>query len=86
MPKTTTEIVDSIGGRFNRECLRRLVDRGWIKPVGRSASRGHPREFRDEDLERIRLAWKFKQDGYTWDAACEKADFEFKNPSLLDQE
>lgn len=80
--KTTTDIVRAIGQGFTRDHLAQLVRKKIVRPTGRTNLRGKPMAFRDRDVELVRLVWRFKLEGFTWDAAVERARSAFQNPTL----
>ncbi len=64
--------------------VRYLERKGLVSPVRARLQRRKVRQFDESDVEKLRLAIKYRRQGFTWDASCEKALLELENPTLFD--
>ncbi len=64
--------------------VRYLERKGFLSSVRTRLQRREVRQFDESDAEKLRLAIKYRRQGFTWDASCEKARLELANPTLFD--
>lgn len=64
--------------------VRYLEQKGFLSSVRTRLQRREVRQFAESDVEKLRLAIKYRRQGYTWDVACEKARSELRSPTLFD--
>jgi DNA-binding transcriptional MerR regulator len=65
--------------------VRYLEQKGYLSSVRTKLQRREVREFSEVDFEKLRHAIKYRRQGFTWDASCEKARADLVNPGLFDQ-
>ncbi len=64
--------------------VRYLERMGFLSSVRTSLQRREVRQYDESDVEKLRLAIKYRRQGFTWDASCQKALAELENPTLFD--
>lgn len=64
--------------------VRYLERKGLLSSVRTKLQRREVRQFDESDVEKLRLAIKYRRQGFTWDASCQKALLELENPTLFD--
>lgn len=64
--------------------VRYLEHKGFLTSVRTKLQRRKVRQFEESDVEKLRLAIKYRRQGFTWDASCDKARLELENPTLFD--
>jgi len=64
--------------------VRYLERRGFLTSARTRLQRREVRQFNESDVEKLRLAIKYRRQGFTWDASCDKARLELTNPTLFD--
>lgn len=72
----TTEIINTIG--IPHPKLYYLEKKGYIKPKKTLLSYKKRREYSQEDVEKVRLIWKYLKKGFKYNAAYEKAIAQLK--------
>ncbi len=63
--------------------IRYLERKAFIQSTRLRLKTRQVRQYRDEDLHRVKAIIKFRRQGFTWDAAFVKAEKEVQNPPLL---
>ncbi len=74
MAKTTGASVDEI---------RYLETKGFIKSRKVRLRARQVREYTDGEARKVQVIIKYRRQGFTWDAAYQRALKEIENPSLL---
>ncbi len=64
--------------------VRYLERKGFLISIRTRLLRREVRQFDESDAEKLRLAIKYRRQGFTWDASCRKAQMELVNPTLFD--
>jgi DNA-binding transcriptional MerR regulator len=79
--KTTSEVVAEVG--IPRQRLYYLEQKSFVKP--RTEQRGEKmfRFYPESEVEKVRLIWKYLQQGFRYRAAYEKAFAELRQPRLI---
>lgn len=83
--RSTTDLLEELDG-LTREAVAYLIRLEVVTPVGRARGRGRPFAFSDRDAELIRYIWRWRREGFTWEAAVRKAESQVRQPSLLPPE
>jgi len=63
--------------------IRYLESKGFIKPSRVRLTSRKVRQYGDADARRVEAIVKYRRQGFTWDAAFQKAMKEIENPTLL---
>ncbi|MDO8567252.1 MAG: MerR family transcriptional regulator [Dehalococcoidales bacterium] len=63
--------------------LRYMERKGALEPVRVQHGRRGIREYHHADVRKAQLIMKYRQQGFTWGIAVEKANHELANPTLL---
>ena len=64
--------------------LRYLERKGFLSPSRRQLKRRIVRQYQEADIRRVQLIMKYRRQGFTWDAAFQKARRELENPPLFE--
>ena len=64
--------------------LRYLERKGFVDPVMRRLKRRKVRQYQDADIQKLQLIIKYRRQGFTWDAAFQRAMRDLENPPLFD--
>ncbi len=64
--------------------LRYLEKKGFVSSVRLELKQRKVRQYPDADIRKLQLTIKYRRQGFTWDAACQKALQEQENPRLFD--
>ena len=65
-----------------RQKLYYLEQKGYIKPQKTVIGEKEFREYTDEDVEKVKLIWKYLQKGFKYKVAFDKAMEELESPQL----
>jgi DNA-binding transcriptional MerR regulator len=76
-----TELARSTGASVDE--IRYLEAKGFIESVRVRVHTRMVREYREPDVQKVKTIIKFRRQGFTWDAAFEKAMKELENPTLF---
>jgi DNA-binding transcriptional MerR regulator len=79
--RKTSEVVAEVG--IPRQRLYYLEQKAFVRP--RTEQRGEKtfRFYPESEVEKIRLIWKYLQQGYRYRAAYERAIAELRQPNLI---
>ena len=69
--KTTGEVVEEIG--IPRQKLYYLEQKGFVKPITEQRGEKLFRYYSQSEVEKIRLIWKYWQQGFRYRVAYQKA-------------
>jgi len=64
--------------------LRYLEKKGYLNSSKSRLERRVVRIYQDSDIVKVQLIIKYRQQGFTWDAAFQKAISELGKPTLFD--
>ena len=64
--------------------LRYMERKGFIAAVRTLIKKREVRQYPDGDVRKIMLIVKYRRQGFTWDAAFQKARRELENPPLFE--
>ena len=64
--------------------LRYIERKGFVDPVMRRLKRRKVRQYQDADIQKLQLIIKYRRQGFTWDAAFQRAMRDLENPTLFD--
>ena len=64
--------------------LRYLERKGFVNPARKKLKLRKVREYQDADTRKLKLIIKYRRQGFTWDAAFERAMRELESPLLFD--
>lgn len=76
----THEVLRAIG--IPRERLYYLEQKQYITPTRIEVGEKQFREYREEDVAKVRVMWRYLQAGYRHNVAYEKALAELRSPEL----
>ena len=77
-----TELARIVGASVDE--LRYLERKGFVSPTRTRLKRREVRQYQEADIRKVELIIKYRRQGFTWDAAFEKALRELENPPLFD--
>ena len=77
-----TEVARKTGASLDE--LRYIERKGFISSVKRRLINRKVRQYRDAEVNKIKLIIKYRRLGFTWDTAYKKALQEKEKPSLFD--
>lgn len=63
--------------------IRYMETKGFIKSVRVRLLTREVREYQESDIRRVQTIIKYRRQGFTWDAAFQKAVKEIENPTLF---
>jgi DNA-binding transcriptional MerR regulator len=63
--------------------LRYMERKGFVSPIRARLKRRKVRQYDDTDIRKVQLIIKYRRQGFTWDAAFEKSQWDLENPPLL---
>ena len=63
--------------------IRYLETRGFIKSVRVRLISRYVRQYQEPDVRKVGTIIKYRRQGFTWDAAFQRAVKEMENPTLL---
>jgi DNA-binding transcriptional MerR regulator len=63
--------------------IRYLERKGFIKSSRKVLKRREVRQYSDGNIRKVQLIIKYRRQGFTWNAAFEKAIKELDNPTLF---
>ena len=64
--------------------LRYMERKGFISPTRIRLKRREVRQYQDGDVRKVHPILKYRRQGFTWDAAFNKALRELENPPLFE--
>jgi DNA-binding transcriptional MerR regulator len=77
-----TELARMIGASVDE--LRYLERKGFVQPVRTRLKRREVRQYREDDVSKLENIIRYRRQGFTWDAAYQKAMEALKKPSLFE--
>jgi len=78
-----TELARKTGATVDE--VHYLEKKGFIQSVKSRLTEREVRHFKDTDTRKIQLIIKYRRQGFTWDAAFQKAQLELDKPTLFDR-
>ena len=63
--------------------IRYLESKGFIKSTRVRLTSRHVRHYQEPDVRKVGTIIKYRRQGFTWDAAFQRAMKEMENPPLL---
>ncbi|MDD5082468.1 MAG: MerR family transcriptional regulator [Dehalococcoidales bacterium] len=63
--------------------LHYMEKKGFIRPNRTRLKRREVRQYPKEQVQQVKLILKYRREGFTWDAAFEKARGELQKPTLF---
>ncbi len=66
--------------------LRYMERKGFVQPIRRRLKQRQVREYRDADVQKVQRIIKYRRQGFTWDAACQRALRDLENPPLFEND
>ena len=78
-----TELARKTGASVDE--IHYLEKKGFIQSVKSRLTEREVRQFQDTDARKIQVIIKYRRQGFTWDAAFQKAQQEHNKPTLFDR-
>jgi DNA-binding transcriptional MerR regulator len=78
-----TELARKTGASVDE--IRYLEQKKFIQSTKSRLIQREVRIFQDTDIRKIQLIIKYRRQGFTWDAAFQKAQQELNKPTLFDR-
>lgn len=80
MPRIT-ELARATGASVDE--IRYLEAKGFLKSARLRLHSRQVRDYRDSDVRKVQIIINYRRQGFTWDAAYQKALKEMENPRLI---
>jgi DNA-binding transcriptional MerR regulator len=78
-----TEIAKITGATADE--LRYMERKGFLDPAMAQLKKRKVRDYQKADISKVKLVIKYRRQGFTWNAAFEKAVLELQNPPLFEE-
>ncbi len=66
------------------DSLRYMEKKGFISSTLCNLKRRQVRDYPDTEIRKVKLIMKYRQQGFTWDAAYNKTSQELRSPLLFE--
>jgi len=77
-----TELARKTGASVDE--LHYLEKKGFVSPVRMELKQRKVRQYPEADIRKLQLTIHYRREGFTWDAAYQKALQELEHPRLFD--